>query len=167
MIPISLVVALYLLLSAAIHSQPKSQHFLYNQPPEQPKSIFEIIFNLSELNNSSKIGQNGKTEQSYIARKILQEKDTTQKSNRISGVWLEKDNLNVIVSLTDTEQKINISVYNLLGKKVLEIYDGLPQGTPNDAWLYSKSAAGLPNGVYLCVVLGKSFRLREKFYVSR
>lgn len=155
------IVSAYLALIPQLNfSQSQNQHFLYNQVPEQPKSIFEVIFNFSEMNHGTKFAQPNKEKYSYI-RKIQQ--DTT-KENKIKSVWIDKDNLNAEVSLIDIDQKINISVYNLLGKKVFDIFDGLPQ---DERAVYVKPAVSIPNGVYLCVVLGKNFRLREKFIVSR
>ena len=64
----------------------------------------------------------------------------------------------------DYDNRITIAIFNLLGKKVMEVYEGYPTKNSN---IYEIQAASLPNGVYLCVAYGKEFRLDAKFIVSR
>jgi len=143
------------------YAQSQIHQFLYNQPPEQPKSIFEIIFNLSETNRGV-LAQSLK-EKSSVVKKLQQD---TKKENKIV-IRESGDNFLVDLCLDDKDQKINISIYNLLGKKVMDVFDGIPASDSNGCSTHFIQGNNLPNGIYLCVVLGKNFRLREKFYVKR
>ncbi len=60
--------------------------------------------------------------------------------------------------------KITIEAYNLLGKKVLDIYSGQMTRNRDN---FEFSLAALPGGMYLCVVRGRNLKLADKFVVSR
>jgi len=70
----------------------------------------------------------------------------------------------VYLEIENPEQKIKIIVYNLLGKKVLDIYEGKPKDPSQP---YEFSVAELPKGIFLLVVVGDNFRLREKLVVTK
>ncbi len=59
---------------------------------------------------------------------------------------------------------VNIAAYNLLGKKVLDIFQGELSETRQT---FDFSIASLPNGIYLCIVQGRNLKLADKFVVSR
>ena len=93
--------------------------------------------------------------------------DTTKKENKIVSLdeRFNGDGYLLYLELEDYEHTIQIAAYNLLGKKVLDIYNGNPY---KDAKLpYDIPTVSLPNGVYICFVFGKNFRLQQKFIVSR
>ncbi|MFP4368971.1 MAG: hypothetical protein ACOC2K_04015 [Bacteroidota bacterium] len=69
----------------------------------------------------------------------------------------------VAIELEEYDIEIEISVYNLLGKKVLEVFDG----TAREGVEYDFYGSKLPNGIYLCILQGKEFRDAEKILVSR
>jgi hypothetical protein len=73
----------------------------------------------------------------------------------------------ICLYLVDDTKRIIINVYNMLAKKVLDVYDGLPVKDEDCPDQYSIVKAKLPNGVYLCVVTGDKFRLVGKFIISR
>ena len=85
-------------------------------------------------------------------------------SNSIQKVWSKNEQFYVRLSLMDYQSDITLTAYNMLGKEVLKIHQGTPK--PKDT-LYEFSSSELPNGVYICVLQGKSFRDAEKFIVSR
>lgn len=67
------------------------------------------------------------------------------------------------VELKDYNQPIQIAAYNLLGKKVKDIY----RGNAKKDGEYDIDVTALPDGLYICVVQGANLRLTEKFIVSR
>lgn len=90
--------------------------------------------------------------------------DTSRKENRLSvtaDVGTERGT--IIVNLGES-QYIDVMAYNLLGKKVLDIYSGDAKSGSNSV---SFNMSSLSNGLYICVVRGKTFKLAEKFLVSR
>jgi hypothetical protein len=69
------------------------------------------------------------------------------------------------LELEDYSIPIEIEVRNLLGKKILPVWSELPRAPDYD---YEIPITNLPDGVYLCIVSGRSFTsLYEKFIVSR
>lgn len=116
-------------------------------------------------NHGTKIARN---EDKRLIEKTLD--DTTSKENRvISLVEVRNQDLFLLkLKLKDYDQRIAISVYNMLGKEVLskhEVFDGYPY--KDSEFAYEINASTLPNGIYLCVVQGGNFRLAAKFIVSR
>jgi hypothetical protein len=70
-----------------------------------------------------------------------------------------------IVHVTMTEsQPIEIIAYNLLGKKVMDIYSGDAKTGVNTVPF---DLTMLSRGVYICVVRSRSFKMAEKFLVTR
>lgn len=150
-------------------SQRNTNRYISVPQAEGPKTFLDIIFNLTENTNGTKFakklkedfnqekGSRFKTEDDSVKNKIL----SLRESDR-------GDKFLLYIYLMDYEQKIQISVYNLLGKKVLDVYDNYPYKDINFAYeINIASPTFLPNGVYLCVVVGKNFRLREKFIISK
>lgn len=93
--------------------------------------------------------------------------DTTlAKSNRIIAIReVDKgDKMAIYLQVENKEQRIRIWIYNLLGKKVLEVYDGKPKDPTQP---YEFSTNELPKGIFLLVVYGDNFRLREKLVITK
>jgi lipopolysaccharide export LptBFGC system permease protein LptF len=90
--------------------------------------------------------------------------DTNTTGNRIVHVRHQGEIYYVKIGLANYDVNIELSVYNLLGKKVKDIHRGaaMPEGTD-----YEFNAYNLPNGVYICILNGPNFRDTEKFIVSR
>lgn len=85
--------------------------------------------------------------------------------SRIVGIREGGDTFRLLLDLGEDQHNISINAFNLLGKKVTEIYQGPEKaGRGKD---YSFNVSGLPNGIYICVVQGDNFRLAEKFIISR
>ncbi|HRP01821.1 MAG TPA: T9SS type A sorting domain-containing protein [Candidatus Kapabacteria bacterium] len=87
----------------------------------------------------------------------------TNTSNKIVQVWTGKDDLNVKIKVSDKSKQINITVYNMLGKEIIKVYEGV-HNRDDEAYTVNVS---LPNGIYICVLRGDTFRSAEKFIVSR
>lgn len=94
------------------------------------------------------------------------ENDTSSKGNRIISIReTEKgDKIAIYLQIENMDQRIKIIVYNLLGKKVLDIYDGKPKDSSQP---YEFSTGDLPKGIFLLVVIGDNFRLREKLIITK
>ena len=69
----------------------------------------------------------------------------------------------VRVTLSEA-QTIEIVAFNILGKRVADIYSGAARSGINTV---SFDLSGFSDGVYICVVRGKNFKTAEKFLVSR
>lgn len=93
----------------------------------------------------------------------IAEVDTNSKDNKVEYLRESHDGHTLKLKLKDYNQIITISVFNLLGKEVLEVFHGQPKKNIE----YRIQSWKLPNGVYFCTIYGKDFRLTEKFIVSR
>ncbi len=91
--------------------------------------------------------------------------DSTSGDNEIISLVQKNGHHNLRARIKEKDMKIKIEVYNLLAKKVLDVYEGLPHKDSDNP--YRIESAALPDGVYLCVLQGIKFRLIEKFIVSR
>ncbi len=139
---------------------------IYLPQTEPPKGFFDIVFNLNEILHGTKIADKDKdsgNKDPKVTSKV--EQDTNRKENRIRSIRESGDRILLYVELEDYDQRITVSVFNLLGKKVLDVFDGYPNKDPDIPYEIIKSS--LPKGVYLLIVLGKNFKLRDKFIVSR
>lgn len=87
------------------------------------------------------------------------------RDTRIVGVREGGDMFRLVLDVGEDQRNLSINVFNLLGKKVLEVYQGPEKaGKAKD---FTLNVSSLPNGVYICVVQGDNFRLAEKFIISR
>lgn len=132
-----------------------------------PEGIFTIgsyqvgtRFAQNELKKNNK-KNNGK----YY--EIKTESDTSiTKGNRILSIReAEKgDKMAIYIQVENMEKNISIVVYNLLGKKVLDVYEGKPKD-PSQPYEFSTNE--LPKGIFLLVVIGENFRLRDKLVITK
>lgn len=90
--------------------------------------------------------------------------DSSQRESRIVSVRASSDVFAVRIELAEDEQTIDIGIYNMLGKKVHDVYRGYASDGMHD---YSVPISDLPEGVYICIAQGSGFRRAEKFYLSR
>ncbi|MGB9701505.1 MAG: hypothetical protein ACPL1A_02130 [Candidatus Kapaibacteriota bacterium] len=94
-----------------------------------------------------------------------QEADTSTNGNKISKIWNDNQNFRIKLYITQyKDQSIRLSLYNLLGKEVKVIYEGVP--LDND-YEYTFPYLDLPNGVYLCVLNGHFYRDTKKIVISK
>jgi hypothetical protein len=90
--------------------------------------------------------------------------DSTHKEHRVevfTDVGSERGAVRVTLS---ESQAIEIVAFNILGKRVAEVYSGEARAGMNTV---SFDLSGLSDGVYICVVRGRNFKTAEKFLVSR
>lgn len=88
----------------------------------------------------------------------------TVRTNRIVNTFGEGDRYTITLDLTENQDNMRISLYNLLGKKVLDIYSG---DAASGRFTHTFNVSSVPKGMYLCVVRGDNFQLAEKFVITR
>jgi hypothetical protein len=89
--------------------------------------------------------------------------DSLPREHRIQGIREANGEHFLIVELASEQRRLEIAVYNLLGKRVATVYQGKASPGVHE---YPIPSAELPNGVYICVVQGDGFRLAQKFVVA-
>ena len=90
--------------------------------------------------------------------------DSLRNDNRVE-IFTDVGSERGVVRITLREsQTVEIVAFNILGKRVAEVYAGEAKAGMNTV---SFDLSGLSNGVYICVVRGRNFKTAEKFIVSR
>lgn len=90
----------------------------------------------------------------------------TSRNNRIIGIRESSGGVYQLeLDIADNQQNLSIGIYNLLGKKVIDVHQG--GEFAGRSKMFDVNVQGIPNGIYMCIVQGDNFRLAEKFYVSR
>lgn len=92
------------------------------------------------------------------------EEDSTGK-NKVISLFERNGVFELKLQIKETDRKIMITVYNLLAKKVLDVYHGYPHKDSESP--YPIETSTLSEGVYLCIIQGENFRLLKKFIISR
>jgi hypothetical protein len=94
--------------------------------------------------------------------------DTARKASRIVGVSFDtqSDLLTVRLDLAESQSWMEISLFNMLGKRVKEIYRG-PAQADDTVRDYSATLSELPNGLYIVSVQGSNIRLADKVFITR
>ncbi len=90
--------------------------------------------------------------------------DSLPRENRIHSIRESNGEYLLVIELATDQMRLDIGVYNLLGKRVATVYQGRAAAGVRE---YPIPTAGLPNGIYICVVQGNGFRLAQKFALSR
>ncbi|OGU16081.1 MAG: hypothetical protein A2X61_13280 [Ignavibacteria bacterium GWB2_35_12] len=131
------------------------------------------IHNLIFLNSTEYSGTeivNSDKKKPAVQKKI--EADSTGGKYSISiRESMDGERILICLTLLDSDNKlydkeIEIIVYNMLGKKVLDLFKGIPK--PEEcARDYEIPKGKLPNGLYLCVAQSEKFRIVGKFVISR
>lgn len=156
----SIFIAFSNLLSSQILDKP------YLAPPKDyTPQIYKYIFTPASDNIAPKqVSQ--ETKQKKI-QSILN--DSTENSMNVNY-----DNSREVTGLTvkvkDGSKKIHISIYNLIGNKVADVYNKIPSTSgPTEIEIveFKDMIDKLSNGVYICVLQGHNYRLMEKFTISR
>lgn len=90
--------------------------------------------------------------------------DSTGRDNRILFARASGDVFTSRIELATEEPLIEIGIYNMLGKRVMDVYKGASGRGQQE---FTQSLAELPDGVYICILQGDNFRKAEKFYFRR
>lgn len=105
----------------------------------------------------------GKDSAANAARRAIID---TSKNNRIIGIRESSGGIYQLeLDVADNQQNLSIGIFNLLGKKVIDVHQG--GEFAGRSKMFDVNVQGIPNGIYMCIVQGDNFRLAEKFYVSR
>jgi len=75
--------------------------------------------------------------------------------------------IELVVTVKEKDKKINITIYNLIGNKVSDVFNAVPGANRIEIDNFKKEVEKLSNGVYICVLQGHNYRLMKKFTVSR
>jgi hypothetical protein len=160
-------IVLLIILTAVPHglfTQSLSDTTKYDFPKRQ-RTVMEILFGITYIDSGTIIApaKESKTEPALKAEAVKQ--DSVETGNKLEVRQNESgDILYVYLTLKNPDQKIQVGIFNMLGKQVMEIYEGEYKNFRSP---YVLDSTYLPNGLFLCVAQGKSFRLAEKFIVSR
>ncbi|NQW31059.1 MAG: T9SS type A sorting domain-containing protein [Ignavibacteria bacterium] len=90
--------------------------------------------------------------------------DTAKRESRILFARVASDVFNARVELVNDENQTEIGIYNMLGKKMMDVHKG---GLSRGQHDFALNVPELPDGVYICIMQGSDFRRAEKFYLSR
>ncbi|MDX9790859.1 MAG: T9SS type A sorting domain-containing protein [Candidatus Kapabacteria bacterium] len=128
-------------------------------------SVFLLMFGNASSNYLSDFSEYNTYGTDFVTsnKNIVVSNDTIT-SNRITKVWYSATEINVEIYQILKQQEITITVYNMLGKELLEIFRGTSSSRAEEVYSVTFN---LPNGIYICVLQGKTFRDSEKFIISR
>jgi hypothetical protein len=90
--------------------------------------------------------------------------DTSKKESRILFARVASDVFSARVELANDESQTEIGIYNMLGKKMMDIHRGALSHGQHD---FTLNVPEVPDGVYICIMQGSDFRRAEKFFISR
>lgn len=128
--------------------------------------FFIIISCLSDLKVELKAAQPAENQQN---KTNITKLDTTNK-NKIVKIWENNSGvLNITAKLNDNKKNIKVIVYNMLGKEVSILFNGVPvnKNSDGDYYFVSDTSLELPRGVYILVIQGIDFRIAEKFILTK
>ncbi|MBQ6268701.1 MAG: hypothetical protein IJK61_01090 [Bacteroidetes bacterium] len=128
--------------------------------------LFIIISCLSDLKVELKAAQPAENQQN---KTNITKLDTTNK-NKIVKIWENNSGvLNITAKLNDNKKNIKVIVYNMLGKEVSILFNGVPvnKNSDGDYYFVSDTSLELPRGVYILVIQGIDFRIAEKFILTK
>lgn len=126
--------------------------------------VHNAIFILSQSYTGTEIAP---AEKRKAAHKKVED-DTSNAKNSIS-VRESGDGESILVclDLNDYDVKVEIIVYNMLGKKVMDVWNGKAISNASCPKEYEIPKTKLPDGLYLCVAQSEKFRMVGKFVISR
>jgi hypothetical protein len=139
-----------------------SKHF--SPTNKKSKVSKDLIFHPNETINGTKIVAKLKQPDFKEQKKV---EDDSTSDDRIVSLRETNDGYRLYLDLANYDQRIEISAYNMLGKKVYTFWE--TQADRNVEY-YEINTSRIPNGVYLLNVQGdriKNGRLAKKFIVSR
>lgn len=114
---------------------------------------------VSSMNRKSMTKQSGTT-----GAKIKVTSDTVRRESRILFAMVSSDVFKTKVDIGADQQNIDIGIYNMLGKRMGDVYNGPASRGEHE---YTMSVSDLPEGVYICILQSGNFRRAEKFYLNR
>lgn len=94
----------------------------------------------------------------------LRDSDSSKPESKIVFVRFTGDQFSVRVDLAEDQPMVEIAIFNMLGKRVADVYRGPMRSGESDHVIQT---GNLPEGLYVCVFQSNVFRRAEKFYLSR
>ena len=91
-------------------------------------------------------------------------RDSSIGAPRIISTRVAAEVFTAKVEMATDEPLVDIAIFNMLGKRVMEVYKGASARGVHE---HAQSVSDLPEGVYMCVMQGNNFRKAEKFFFSR
>lgn len=91
-------------------------------------------------------------------------RDSSISAPRIISTRVSAEVFTAKVEMASDEPLVDIAIFNMLGKRVMEVYKGASSRGIHE---HTQSVSDLPEGVYMCVMQGNNFRKAEKFFFSR
>lgn len=162
---ITIVMVLFLIFNLSFVSLANINFVEKSTTKTDSSKIEKYIYNKPYNKNS---GTNIVNSKSLLLNSKV-ESDTSKALNKITRVWSNgEDRFVVRVELqSGYNGEIQLSVFNILGKEVIEIHKGPVSSSSTNTYEYEFLSSNLPNGIYLCILNGRNFRDAEKFIVSR
>lgn len=143
----------------------KSEELFLREAPYAPKFLTDLFFHKPKPAGIVIALDKLEFDADLLSIVSAPEADTTNGENRILSLREGEGAYYLYLQIKDKDRRIKIEVYNMLAKKVLDVYEGKP--FPSSDMPYEIRTATLPNGMYICIVQGEGFRLNEKFIISR
>ena len=157
------IAILILLFVAFFITETYSQTIHKNSEPTQFLQRTSKILDILRIGNESGTEIDKPKQESKTKSKV--QTDSTKKENRIEIRESTNNEFILVLELKNPDQRIKVTIWNMLGKKVIDDYEG-PYKNLDERHVI-KNTVFLPKGVYLCNVQGQDFRLDAKFIVVR
>jgi Secretion system C-terminal sorting domain len=90
--------------------------------------------------------------------------DTSKSFHRLEVFTNNASEVGTVRLTVGESQPVEITAFNILGKRVMDIYAGEARMGVNAV---SFDVSQLSRGMYICVVRGQRFKIAEKFLISR
>lgn len=127
----------------------------YGSPGFGPADL--IVTAMGKLASSKQAKQ---TAQAVVANT----RDTAASDNKIVSTVATADVFTTVVSVASAQAKLDVGIYNMLGKRMADVYTGAAARGMHE---FTTPISQLPDGVYICIMQGSNFRRASKFYLSR
>jgi len=127
----------------------------YGSPGFGPADL--IVTAMGKLASSKQAKQ---TAQAVVANT----RDTAASDNKIVSTVATADVFTTVVSVASSQAKLDVGIYNMLGKRMADVYTGSAARGMHE---FTTPISQLPDGVYICIMQGSNFRRASKFYLSR
>ncbi|MBU3700254.1 MAG: T9SS type A sorting domain-containing protein [Candidatus Kapabacteria bacterium] len=124
---------------------------------------------LSPVTRAVASGLKALTVRKYASDERAQTKTNTGRDSaiappRIVSTRVSAEVFSARVELAGDESLVDIAIYNMLGKRVMDVFKGASARGLHE---HTQSISELPEGVYMCVMQGSNFRKAEKFFFNR
>jgi hypothetical protein len=159
---LALIIAVFLFnLTVVCFAQNLNLPYLAPAKDYNPQ-IYKYIFSIPQENTTSK--QESQDSKPKKTQSILS--DSTENNLEISYSPIGEP-IKLTVTVKEKDKKINITLFNLIGNKVADLFNDIPKTNEIEIEKFPKEIEKLSNGVYICILQGYNYRLMKKFNISR